>query len=49
MEDGRCKLGLQNRLELAMLMGQGSTLRAAAGARADREVRVRGHMLFAGG
>jgi len=32
MEDGRCKLGLQGRLELVMLMEQGSTLRAAAAA-----------------
>ncbi|MGZ6791299.1 MAG: integrase core domain-containing protein [Mycobacteriaceae bacterium] len=32
MEDGRCKLGLQGRLELVMLMQQGSTLRAAAAA-----------------
>jgi hypothetical protein len=30
MKDGRCKLGLQGRLELVMLMEQGSTLRAAA-------------------
>ena len=32
MEDGRCKLGLQGRLELVMLIEQGSTLRAAAAA-----------------
>jgi transposase InsO family protein len=32
MEDGRCKLGLQGRLELVLLMEQGSTLRAAAAA-----------------
>jgi transposase-like protein len=32
MEDGRCKLGLQGRLELVLLIEQGSTLRAAAGA-----------------
>lgn len=32
MEDGRCKLGLQGRLELVMLVEQGSTLRAAAAA-----------------
>jgi transposase InsO family protein len=30
MEDGRCKLGLQGRLELVMLIEQGSTLRQAA-------------------
>ena len=32
MEDRRCKLGLQGRLELVMLIEQGSTLRAAAAA-----------------
>jgi len=32
MEDGRCKLGLQGRLELVRLVEQGSTLRAAAAA-----------------
>ncbi len=32
MEDGRCKLGLQGRLELVRLMESGSTLRAAAAA-----------------
>jgi len=32
MEDGRCKLGLQGRLELVLLVEQGSTLRAAAAA-----------------
>ena len=32
MEDGRCKLGLQGRLELVRLIEQGSTLRAAAAA-----------------
>ena len=32
MEDRRCKLGLQGRLELVMLVEQGSTLRAAAAA-----------------
>jgi len=32
MEDRRCKLGLQGRLELVRLMEQGSTLRAAAAA-----------------
>jgi transposase InsO family protein len=32
MEDGRCKLGLRGRLELVMLIEQGSTLRAAAAA-----------------
>ena len=32
MEDRRCKLGLQGRLELVLLIGQGSTLRAAAAA-----------------
>ena len=32
MEDARCKLGLQGRLELVMLVEQGSTLRAAAAA-----------------
>ena len=31
MEDRRCKLGLQGRLELVMLIENGSTLRAAAG------------------
>ena len=30
MEDGRCKLGLQGRLELVLLVEQGSTLMAAA-------------------
>jgi transposase InsO family protein len=33
MEDGRCKLGLQGRLGLVLLVEQGSTLRAAAAAR----------------
>src|SRR3954452_23404402 len=32
MEDGRCKLGLQGRLELVLLVESGSTLRAAAAA-----------------
>ena len=32
MEDGRCKLGLQGRLELVRLIENGSTLRAAAAA-----------------
>jgi transposase InsO family protein len=32
MEDRRCKLGLQGRLELVLLVEQGSTLRAAAAA-----------------
>src|SRR4051794_8451874 len=32
MEDGRCKLGLAGRLELVLLIEQGSTLRAAAAA-----------------
>jgi transposase InsO family protein len=32
MEDGRCKLGLQGRLELVLLVERGSTLRAAAAA-----------------
>ena len=32
MEDRRCKLGLQGRLELVRLIEQGSTLRAAAAA-----------------
>ena len=32
MEDRRCKLGLQGRLELVLLIEQGSTLRAAAAA-----------------
>ncbi len=32
MEDGRCKLGLQGRLELVLLIEAGSTLRAAAAA-----------------
>jgi transposase-like protein len=32
MEDGRCKLGLQGRLELVRLVERGSTLRAAAAA-----------------
>jgi hypothetical protein len=32
MEDRRCKLGLQSRLELVRLIEQGSTLRAAAAA-----------------
>ena len=32
MEDRRCKLGLQGRLELVRLVEQGSTLRAAAAA-----------------
>lgn len=32
MEDGRCKLGLQGRLELVRLIEQGATLRAAAAA-----------------
>jgi transposase InsO family protein len=32
MEDGRCKLGLQGRLELVLLVQSGSTLRAAAAA-----------------
>lgn len=32
MEDGRCKLGLQGRLELVLLVEQGSTLRSAAAA-----------------
>ena len=32
MEDGRCKLGLQGRLQLVMLVENGSTLRAAAAA-----------------
>ena len=32
MEDGRCKLGLQGRLALVLLVEQGSTLRAAAAA-----------------
>ena len=31
MEDGRCKLGLQGRLELVMLIEHGSTLRAGRG------------------
>jgi hypothetical protein len=31
MEDGRCKLGLQGRLELVLLVEQGSTFRQAAG------------------
>ena len=31
MEDGRCKLGLLGRLELVMLIEQGSTLRAGRG------------------
>ena len=32
MEDRRCKLGLQGRLELVLLIEQASTLRAAAAA-----------------
>ena len=32
MEDRRCKLGLQGRLELVTLIEQGSTFRAAAAA-----------------
>ena len=32
MEDGRCKLGLQGRLELVRLIEAGATLRAAAAA-----------------
>jgi transposase-like protein len=32
MEDGRCKLGLQGRLELVRLIEQGATFRAAAAA-----------------
>src|SRR4051812_35414493 len=32
MEDGRCKLGLQGRLELVRLIEGGATLRAAAAA-----------------
>jgi len=32
MEGGRCKLGLQRRLELVLLVEAGSTLRAAAAA-----------------
>ena len=32
MEDRRCKLGLQGRLELVLLIEQGWTLRAAAAA-----------------
>jgi hypothetical protein len=32
MEDRRCKLGLQGRLELVRLIEHGSTLRAAAAA-----------------
>jgi transposase len=32
MEDGRCKLGLQGRLQLVLLVENGSTLRAAAAA-----------------
>ena len=32
MEDRRCKLGLQGRLELVTLIEQGATLRAAAAA-----------------
>ncbi|HZV72915.1 MAG TPA: IS481 family transposase [Conexibacter sp.] len=32
MEDGRCKLGLQGRLELVLLVESGSTLRATAAA-----------------
>ena len=32
MEDRRCKLGLQGRLELVLLIEQGATLRAAAAA-----------------
>ena len=32
MEDGRCKLGLQGRLELVTLIENGSSLRAAAAA-----------------
>jgi hypothetical protein len=39
MEDGRCKLGLQGRLELVQLVEQGSTLRAAGG----RPQRRAGH------
>jgi len=39
MEDGRCKLGLQGRLELALLVEQGSTLRAAAAALSSRRHR----------
>ena len=32
MEDGRCRLGLQGRLELVRLIEAGATLRAAAAA-----------------
>ena len=46
MEDGRCKLGLQGRLELVMLIESGSSLRAAAGEMVET-VRGSGYRLRA--
>jgi hypothetical protein len=36
MEDGRCKLGLQDRLELVLLVEQGSPLVASLAGRQPR-------------